>query len=90
MSPLPAPKSPGTSLRQRVGAALEPVAEVVVPASVAGAAYLVLPGHWEAFKAALVELGIPAGVTVFAAPAVAVAAIFALRYAIRQTLGKNG
>lgn len=55
-----------------------------MPGVLTGAAYLALvPGKWEAMKAALVASGVPVGVVIGAAPVVAIGTFLAFRYVIR-------
>jgi hypothetical protein len=72
------------TLRERVSAALEPVASTVVPGALVGAIYLASGTHWEAAKTVLVSWGVPVTAAVLAAPVVAVGAVFGLRYLWRM------
>jgi hypothetical protein len=68
------------ALRERIRGAIAPVTETAVPGALIGALYLTTGTHWETLKATLGGWGVPIGATVFAAPAVGIAAVVALRY----------
>lgn len=72
------------STRERVRAALAPVASSVVPGAGAAALYLATGTHWQVFKATLASWGIAPALGALLAPLVGIGAVAAIRYGLRQ------